>query len=78
MTNPVPLREAPAGSPLHVLETSSDLTARRRLAAQGIRVGATVSVVRRAAGGGLVVAVAGARVAIGQSLARTLIVEPRA
>ncbi len=50
---------------------------RRRLQAQGLRPGAPLTVVRRSAGGGRVVAVAGARVALGKILARQLTVEVR-
>ena len=78
MIRAVLLDEAPLSTPLQLVSTSDDANVRRRLQSQGLRCGAIFSVVRRTAGGGLVVAVAGARVALGQRLTRALRVEVRA
>lgn len=77
MNTPVPLSAAPPAGLLHVVATPSDPALRRRLQDQGLRPGTPLTVVRRTAGGGLVVAVAGARLALGRDLARCLLVETR-
>lgn len=50
--------------------------AARRLVELGVRVGATVEVQRRTSGGGIVVGVAGSRVALDRASARSITVEP--
>ena len=62
------LADAPLATPL----TLSELPDRHALplSRQGLRPGAVFTVVRRSTGGGRVVSVAGARVALGRSLLR--------
>lgn len=78
MPDAVSLAAAPLATPLHLTGTPGESSLRRRLQAQGLRAGSTFSVVRRTAGGGLIIAVAGARVALGRDLAASLRVEVRA
>jgi Fe2+ transport system protein FeoA len=52
---------------VRVLDVAGDQAIRRRLQAQGIRPGVSLGVVRATAGGGVIVAVGGARVALGRA-----------
>lgn len=61
------LADAPFGAPLTVVANSAGQTLDRRLAMLGIRSGATVTIVSKTTGGGRVVFVAGARVALGRA-----------
>lgn len=65
----VNLRHAPEHQPLTIaaLEPGSD-DERRRMRHLGLREGAQIEVLRRTTGGGLIVAVAGSRVALGRNL----------
>lgn len=56
------------------IETSDRL--RRRLAEMGIRRGASIQVLRRTSGGGLVMAVNGSRIAVDAELAAAIQVDP--
>jgi Fe2+ transport system protein FeoA len=68
----LPLGDVPLGSTV-VLVRSHDAPARAlRLAELGLRVGAQVSVVARTAGGGRMLGVGHARIAIGPELAARL------
>lgn len=64
--------DAPLREPLTVASVAAETRALRRLAELGIRPGATVEVLRRIAGGGRIVSVAGSRVALDAATARTI------
>lgn len=64
--NVITLAEAPLAASLTLL-TVPDVHA-RQLSRLGLRPGAALTVLRRSTGGGRVVAVAGARVALGSAL----------
>lgn len=51
--------------------------ATRRLVELGVRLGATIEVHRRTSGGGIVIGVAGSRVALDRASARSIVVEPQ-
>lgn len=63
---------------LVLIGSSLDTVLTRRLSSLGLRRGAQLRLVQRLAGGGRVVAVAGARVALGASLLDGLTVEAAA
>jgi Fe2+ transport system protein FeoA len=69
------LAQAPLRTPLVVATAPVDAVAAHRLLTLGWRPGAQLSVIRHSSGGARVVALSGARVAIGGPLARTLAVE---
>ncbi len=66
---------APLRTPLTVRRADGDPAFRRRLAALGLRRGARVSVVHGTIGGGRIVSVAGARIALGREVLACLYVE---
>jgi Fe2+ transport system protein FeoA len=71
------LSAAPLRRPLIVADTPDDPDCAHRLLTLGWRPGAHVAVIRQTTGGARVVALSGARVAIGGPLARTLhVTEP--
>ncbi|AKT50162.1 FeoA family protein [Arsenicicoccus sp. oral taxon 190] len=63
------LQAAPPRKPVRLGLVDLPLAPRRRLAELGLRTGATVEVLHLTAGGGRVVAVAGARIALDRSTA---------
>ena len=69
------LVEAPARTPLTLRRTEGAPEFRRRLAALGLRRGARLSVVHETIGGGRIVSVAGARIALGRDVLAHLHVE---
>jgi len=72
------LMQAPLNRTLVLVGSTLDATQARRLSALGLRAGAQLRLVQRLAGGARVVAVAGARVALGASLLDRLTVEAAA
>lgn len=64
--------DAPLGSAFTVDTVATDERALRRLAELGVRPGSRVTVLRRTAGGGRIVGVAGARVALDAGTAGTI------
>lgn len=64
--------DAPLGAALTVIAVAADARALRRLAELGVRPGVKVSVLRRTAGGGRIVSVAGSRVALDATTARAI------
>jgi ferrous iron transport protein A len=68
----VTLDQAPRRTPLVLLRPQLPIARARRLAELGLRPGAVVTVLRRTAGGGRIVAVGTARVALGRETARGL------
>lgn len=69
------LTQAPLHQPLVLVGSALDAPLARRLSSLGLRRGATIRAVQRLAGGARVIAVAGARVALGPSLLAALHVE---
>ncbi len=65
------------GIPVELIAVRTDDAVRRRLAQLGLRVGAELTVVRATAGGGRIVAVAGARIALDRDTAQDLVVRER-
>lgn len=59
-----------------VTQVAGSMTVRRRLAEMGVRVGSHVRVLYRTTGGGRVLAVDGARVAVDADLAAAIQTEP--
>lgn len=74
MTHVLPLGGAPLHSPLVLADLALDGKSQRRLVSMGLRAGARLSVLQRLAGGGRVVNVAGARVALGKGVVNGLLV----
>lgn len=72
------LRQAPLNRTLVVVGSTLDAAQARRLSALGLRPGARIRLLRRLAGGARVVAVAGARVALGADVLDGLTVEDAA
>ncbi|MDR1448877.1 MAG: FeoA domain-containing protein [Propionibacteriaceae bacterium] len=68
------LAEAPLRTSLTVVTAPAEAAAAQRLLALGWRPGSRISVIRRSSGGARIVALSGARVAIGGPLARSLAV----
>lgn len=68
MLDGVTLATAPLGVPVRLGRAALPGPRRLRLAELGLRAGATVTVLRRTAGGGRIVGVGDARVAIGRSV----------
>ncbi len=66
------LLQAPVGTPLTVRRADGAPEFRRRLAALGLRRGARIHVVHRTIGGGRIVSVAGARIALGRDVLERL------
>jgi ferrous iron transport protein A len=64
----VTLASAPCGVPLILGHADLPLSRRLRLAELGLRAGVTVTVLRRTAGGGRIVGVGDARVAVGRTV----------
>jgi ferrous iron transport protein A len=64
--------DAPLGQPLTVAAVAADPRVIRRLAELGVRPGAKVAVLRRTAGGGRILNVADARVALDAATARVI------
>ena len=64
----VTLASAPFGVPLLLGRATLPVARRLRLAELGLRTGATVTVLRRTAGGGRIVGVGDARVAVGRNV----------
>ena len=69
------LAKAPIGQPVRLLTVNTDRKVGHRLAELGLTPGITLTVVQ-AAGGPLLVAVRGARVALGRELAEQMEVAP--
>jgi len=72
----MPLGFATPDTPLVVTALAGCAEVKRRLADLGILIGAQVRLVRAAANGPLLVGVGPARVAIGQDMARKILVAP--
>ena len=72
------LKQAPLNRTLVLVGSTLDDVLARRLSSLGLRPGAQIRLVQRLAGGARVVAVAGARVAIGAALLDRLTVEAAA
>ena len=71
------LRAAPLGRRLVITTLSvDDVAPLRRLAELGLRPGAPVRCVRRTAGGGRILDIAGSRVAVGHDLLERITVAP--
>lgn len=70
------LDRVPLGMPVRVAASESPADLTRRLAELGVRPGAVVRCLHRTAGGGRVVDVAGARIALGRSVLRAVSAEP--
>ena len=73
-SGPTPLLDAESGRATVVSLGLPDGPT-RRLSELGVRVGATIEVHRRTSGGGIVIGVAGSRVALDRTSARTITVE---
>lgn len=69
------LREAPVGPRLLVTTVDSGAAPVRRLAELGLRPGALIRSLRRTAGGGRILDIGGARVALGYDLVEAIGVE---
>ncbi|AZP37536.1 MAG: FeoA family protein [Acidipropionibacterium acidipropionici] len=67
-----PLASCPVDEQRVLLRAEGDLRMRRRLAALGLRRGAPVTLMMRTSGGGAVVSVAGARIALDRSMLSSL------
>jgi ferrous iron transport protein A len=76
MTEESTLAGAPLGEELVLTTVSVPPTTARRLAELGLRSGAVIEVLRRTAGDGRVVAVAGSRIALDRDTTRSLNVTP--
>ncbi|RMG31225.1 MAG: ferrous iron transport protein A [Gammaproteobacteria bacterium] len=72
---PVPLWRAPSGVPLRVEAIQADKATEKRLLSMGVPLGTVVEIVHRR-GGAVVLAVGGARLAVGHDMARRILVEP--
>jgi ferrous iron transport protein A len=72
----VTLDRSPLGATLTLVAAGPPGEVTRRLAELGLRRGATLSCTTRTAGGGRIVAVDGARIALGRELVRLIEVEP--
>ncbi|MBW3086267.1 hypothetical protein KEM60_02479 [Austwickia sp. TVS 96-490-7B] len=70
--NRTPASSAPLGAPHTLTSVGGDDRSRQRLAELGLRPGANVTVLRRTAGQGRILAVAGSRVAVDAATANTL------
>lgn len=70
------LDEAPVGGRVRLLAADLPGPRARRLAELGLRPGSTVTVLRRTTGGGRIVAVGDARVAMSRQTARRLPAAP--
>jgi ferrous iron transport protein A len=66
------LTNAPLDTPLTLLAVGGAVTIRRRLAALGLREGASFRLLTRTIGGGRIVLVAGSRIALSKDLVRQL------
>ena len=66
------LASAPCGVPLVLGQADLPVARRLRLAELGLRAGATVTVLRRTAGGGRIIGVGDARVAVGRTVLGTM------
>lgn len=75
MNNAASLDQAPRGAALTLLRADGSPELCRRLAALGLRRGAQVTVMHDTAGGGRVVQVAGARIALDRSMLQRLFAE---
>lgn len=64
--------DVPLGEVFHVGAVSAPPRVLRRLAELGVRAGTQLTVLRRTAGGGRILAVAGSRVAVDAWTARTI------
>jgi ferrous iron transport protein A len=69
------LKDAPLRSPLRLAQAGADADTSRRLAALGLRPGATLQLLQKTAGGGRLAQLGQSRVAIGAELAARLEVE---
>ncbi|MFV0451319.1 MAG: FeoA domain-containing protein [Propioniciclava sp.] len=78
MTVPFALNRAPLGKPLVLTDLDVAPQVRHALARLGLRRGARVTLVGRIAGGGRIVGVAGARIAVESSLLGAMDAEPAA
>ena len=65
-----------AGVPFHVEAVTGPPTIRRRMAELGLRAGTIVTVLQRTAGGGRLLAVAGARIAVDAATAGRVLGQP--
>jgi ferrous iron transport protein A len=70
------LDRVPFGTPVRVATAQSPADLTRRLAELGLRPGAVVRCLHRTAGGGRVVDVDGARIALGRAVLRGVSTEP--
>lgn len=70
------LASAPLGVPLVLGRAELPASRRLRLAELGLRAGATVTLLRRTAGGGRIVGVGDARVAVGHTVLKRVPAEP--
>lgn len=69
------LDQAPRGVPLVLRRPDLPVPLSRRLAELGLRAGAVVTVVRRTAGGGRIIGIGDARVALGRQTLRQVSVD---
>jgi ferrous iron transport protein A len=72
----VTLATAPFGIPLVLGEAALPAPRRLRLAELGLRNGVTITVLRRTAGGGRILGVGDARIALGRGILSRVIVSP--
>ena len=68
----VDLAKAPLRTPLTLVESDAPDVSRQRLAALGLRVGTSFSLLQKTAGGGRVALVGGSRIALGSNLLKQL------
>jgi len=69
------LADVPVGTRATLALCSAEPQLRARLATLGLRCGARVEVMRRTSGGGRILGVAGARIALDPSVLRTLLIK---
>jgi len=70
-----PLWKAPVGVPLRIEAVHADKATEKRLLSMGMPIGTQVEILHRR-GGAVVLAVGGARLAVGADMARRILVEP--
>ena len=71
----VPLWQAPMGVPLRIEAIQADKATEKRLLSMGMPLGTLVEILHRR-GAAVVLAVGGARLAVGSDMARRILVEP--
>ncbi len=76
VSEPLTVLEAPVAVELTLAQSRVDASLGRRMAALGLRTGTPVTVLQKTAGGGRLLAVAGARIAVDREVAAHLQVTP--